>query len=469
MVVGNLLLSSDGDILKVETELDAFLGWNITAASTSSVSMLDILDKKRNPYESPSELMENLLQRSVHLLYLRDSNGVSHLFSAMPELSENSSATVVLHLALMDDGDESMLEQALREQKQMTSELLTIANIMYIQTDAQYHITDMNHWAERSLETNRIDIIGSHISELFTIDEATMTTLEKALKDKGHYQDLEMRVLLPDEEERIFLWNIKTFHLPNRSAAAIHFFGHNVTERKRMEAQLAQSEKLSAIGQMAAGVAHDIQKPLMSISSLVQMTEEYISEPFLKEKFGQIHHQIDYLSRTVRKLVDLSKPMGGDREWVNVNAIIQEALRITAYDSRIKRITITQKLCSEIKAIWLNFDQLLQVFINILLNAADALLNTENPHILITSECHVSFINITIRDNGSGISPDILPKVFEPFFTAKKEQGGTGLGLWVCHNIIMNANGKIRIDSEPGRGTAVHITLPVRQESGWKF
>mgnify|MGYP000101546973 CR=1 FL=1 len=464
MVVGNLLLNGDGDILSIESELDSFLGWNISGSSLSSVSMLDILDKKRNPYESAAKLMENLLLRSVHLLYLRDSAGVSHLFSATPELSEGSPETVILHLVFMDDGDESILEQALREQKQMTSELLTIANIMYIQTDAQYRITDMNHWAERSLETNRIDIIGSHISQLFTINEQTLQLLEKALKDSGHYQDLEMRVLLPDDEERIFLWNIKTFHLANRSAAAIHFFGHNVTERKRMEAQLAQSEKLSAIGQMAAGVAHDIQKPLMSISSLVQMTEEYISEPFLKEKFSQIHNQIDYLSRTVRKLVDLSKPMSGDREWVNVNEILQEALRITAYDSRIKRIDINQNICSEIKAIWMNFDQLLQVFINILLNAADALMQTEKPKIQIITECHITYINILIRDNGAGIAPDILPKVFEPFFTAKKEQGGTGLGLWVCHNIIMNANGKIRIDSEPARGTAVHITLPVKQE-----
>jgi two-component system, NtrC family, sensor kinase len=465
MVIGNILINKIGDILKIESELDTFLGWNIANASASAISIMDILDKKRNPHESAAALMKNLLQRSVHLLYLRDSAGISHLFSATPELSDSIAEGLILHLALMDDGDESILEQALREQKQMTSELLTIANIMYLQTDAQYHFTDINHWAERSLATNRIDIIGAHISQLFTIDEKTLEMLEKALKDNGHYQDLEMRVLLPGDEEQIFLWNIKTFRLPNRSAAAIHFFGHNVTERKRMEAQLAQSEKLSAIGQMAAGVAHDIQKPLMSISSLVQMTEEFISDSFLKEKFGQIHNQIDYLSRTVRKLVDLSKPMSGDREWVNVNAIINEALRITAYDSRIKRIKIDQKLCSEIKAIWMNYDQLLQVFINILLNAADALLQKEKPHILIATECHITFINITIRDNGSGISPDILPRVFEPFFTAKKEQGGTGLGLWVCHNIIMNANGKIRLDSEPGKGTAVHITLPVKQES----
>lgn len=463
VIIGNIHLNSNGGIKGIDEDLRMFLGWEVIN-ELSDVSLLDIIDTRRHQYDNTSALIDDLSKRTVMMLFLRDIHGRSHLFSATPNFDDTSQKLVSLQFANADNGEETELEIALREQKQVTNEVIGTANILYIQTDQQFKILDMNHWAEHHLRTNRVDSIGRNIGELFVLPFEKQLEIRKKLVDLGHLQDMDIPLAKSLGEERLLVWNIKVFSTisSSRNDATIHFFGHDMTERRRMEEQLAQSEKLSAIGQLAAGVAHDIAKPLMSISSLVQMLDEYSDDQFIKDKYDIINSQIDYLSRTVRKLVDLSKPMTGEREWISINTVIAEALRITTFDPRMKKIKIVQKLCDQIKAIYINFDQFLQVFINILLNAADALQESAKPHISILTECHVNYLEIIIRDNGIGIPPHILPKVFEPFFTAKKVSEGTGLGLWVCHNFVSNMGGKIRIESEEFRGTTVYITLPVK-------
>jgi len=236
---------------------------------------------------------------------------------------------------------------------------------------------------------------------------------------------------------------------------------YDITEQKRLEQQLIHSEKLSAVGQLAAGIAHEVGSPLTAISSLAQLLYEKSEDDWDKDKLKIIREQIERISRIVRELVNFSKPISTSVGEVSVNKVIEEAAQIVKYDKRLKFFKFSMDLFPHLPLIKISFDQLLQVLINILLNAGDALEGREKGKISVTSRLVGEKIIVSIIDTGVGIEKENLDHIFEPFYTTKKPGKGTGLGLWVCYNIVRGFSGEIIVESEIDQGTAFHIVLPV--------
>ncbi|NOX87625.1 MAG: HAMP domain-containing protein [Calditrichaeota bacterium] len=224
--------------------------------------------------------------------------------------------------------------------------------------------------------------------------------------------------------------------------------------------QISHQEKMASLGILAAGVAHEIGNPLTSISSMAQIIKRKVKDDSIEEYINTILANIERISKIVRELVDFSRPSGLESSWVNINDVIRNAIGIVKYDKRAKNVNFRLSLAEDLPNLYLVSDQLLQVFLNIMINALDALKNGKGTIEINTAQSGQNVI-ITIKDDGMGIPEDHLNKIFEPFFTTKEVGHGTGLGLSVSYGIIKNFNGKIEVQSKVGEGSRFTIKLPL--------
>ena len=243
------------------------------------------------------------------------------------------------------------------------------------------------------------------------------------------------------------------------------YFGvhRDLSEKRTLEKQLVHTQKMESMGTLAAGIAHEVGNPLASISALVQVSQRYTTDELVKEKLELVKNQITRISKIIRDLVDFSRPSNYELHLININKNIKEAVEIIKVGAKAKDVYFRLDLDENIPPLPLVADQIQQVFVNILLNAVDALTesNKKEQVISIKSEMNHEELVLTFYDNGTGIREENMPKIFEPFFTTKKEGKGTGLGLWVSYGIIRSFQGDIKVKSNFGVGTTFILTLPV--------
>lgn len=224
----------------------------------------------------------------------------------------------------------------------------------------------------------------------------------------------------------------------------------DLTEKRTLERQLIHTQKMESIGTLAAGIAHEVGNPLASISALVAGSQRITTDPFVNEKLGLVKSQVTRVSKIIRDLVDFSRPSNYELELTDINKVVYEAVEITKVgNAKAKDIIFETDLSNDIPMLPLIADQTQQVFVNILLNAVDAIAEKKRENkvekISVKSECNGDEVTLTFSDTGMGIKEENLTKVFEPFFTTKKEGRGTGLGLWVSYGIVKSFQGDIKI------------------------
>ena len=244
---------------------------------------------------------------------------------------------------------------------------------------------------------------------------------------------------------------------------SIQWICRDITERKRMELQLIQTERLAAVGELAAGVAHEVNNPLGGLQNFVKMMRK---EP---ENISQNREFLDLMSEglkrieiIVKQLMTFSRPYSTHMSNHRLNEIVENSLRFV--DHRIKEsgVHLKKELSLDLPEIYGDADNISQVLINIIVNALDSISKDGNLTIK-TGYCdfHPSSIQVAITDTGSGIPEEILNKIFNPFFTTKEM--GSGLGLAISKRIVDDHNGNIVVKSNPGEGTTFYVCLPVRK------
>ncbi|MBI5739974.1 MAG: Cache 3/Cache 2 fusion domain-containing protein [Nitrospirae bacterium] len=231
----------------------------------------------------------------------------------------------------------------------------------------------------------------------------------------------------------------------------------DVTEVKKLEAGIMHSEKLAALGRLAAGVAHEIGNPLTSISSFAQILKSKADDDFTKESLDTIYHHIMRISGIVSQMSRLSKLPEMDLRHCNINHLIESTLDIVKYDNKLKDIRIIKELSVGIPSVYVDENYLVQVFINLMLNAADAIPDGKGT-ITVRSMRENNSVIVQYMDSGMGIPADALNKIFDPFFTTKEK--GTGLGLSISYEIIKRFGGELKADSQEGMGSVFSVNLP---------
>jgi signal transduction histidine kinase len=223
---------------------------------------------------------------------------------------------------------------------------------------------------------------------------------------------------------------------------------------------LVRTEKLATAGVLAAGVAHEVNNPLASISSLVQTLRARAATAEDRETLETILGEISRISAILRDLTEFARAPAPRRAPSELNPIVEACLRLVAVDRRFKRLRIETDLARDLPTVSVDADQIQQVFLNLILNAGDA--TPEGGRIRVASRFDPALgtVDFEVSDTGSGIAPDVRLRVFDPFFTTKPPGQGTGLGLSVCYGIVSAHGGEIDIASAPGEGTTVRVRLP---------
>jgi len=228
------------------------------------------------------------------------------------------------------------------------------------------------------------------------------------------------------------------------------------------QARVIQQEKMAAFGLLAAGIAHEVGNPIAGISSLIQMIRRRDPEPYTNDKLQLAESQLGRIQRTVRELVDFSRPASTARSRVRPAEVVDEALGIAKYYQRTKDRAITTDLPLDLPTVRAIRDHLTQVVLNLVLNAIDA--TGRGGRIHLEGRAEGNTVILSVDDDGRGISLEDQPRLFEPYFTTKPQ--GTGLGLFVSRQIVEELGGALTFRSEPGRGTTFEVRLPAdRPES----
>ncbi|MBL8123549.1 MAG: HAMP domain-containing protein [Pyrinomonadaceae bacterium] len=232
----------------------------------------------------------------------------------------------------------------------------------------------------------------------------------------------------------------------------------DIESLRSLNEKLARAERLAAMGTLAAGVAHEVNNPLASISSLVQMLRSQSADNAeTREKLDLISTQIGRITRVTRDLTEFARVRPASRSEVDINEVIEASLRLASFDSEFQKLELVKSLSSDLGRIIADGDQLQQVFLNLLLNSRDAM--PLGGRLSVSSARRNGEITISIKDSGAGISDSARTQLFDPFFTTKPAGKGTGLGLSVCYGIVSAHDGRIEVESESG-GTVFNVILP---------
>ena len=232
--------------------------------------------------------------------------------------------------------------------------------------------------------------------------------------------------------------------------------------------QLIQAEKLNAIGQLAASVAHEINNPLAGVLVYSKLLAKKISSDSSDKEetlanLAKIESAVSHCSQIIRGLLDFSRQTEPTLRPVSVSGVIDRVMSLVGHQAEMHKVEVTREEASSLPPVMADFGQLQQVFINLVMNAIQAM-PSGGKLAIRSSASEDGWVKVSVQDNGSGIAPENMEKLFTPFFTTKEEGKGLGLGLAVSYGIIERHGGKVEVQSELGRGTTFTVHLPVGKE-----
>lgn len=362
-----------------------------------------------------------------------------------------------------------------QQQKQQTEELSLLkefnesivesVNVGLLAVDEDGRITRCNSTFEEMMSLSRDQVVGNLVDEVF--DEGFAFNLSNILgKSKWHLTEIRnaYKMHTSDSKGRSLILNVAVAPLRSisMSQSGAILVLENVSSRVKFEETLQQSEKLSSIGLLAAGVAHEVNTPLTGVSSYTQMLLGMVPETDPKHALLQkMQRQTDRATNIVSNLLNFSR-IGtlAESAELEIDRLLDDTLQLLEPQLRKSNVEIVKQYAVADEKIFGNGGKLQQVFTNLLLNARDAMFGG-GTITLSTELSDDGDIQVEVKDTGVGIAPENLSRIFDPFFTTKGVGNGTGLGLAVTYGIVQEHGGTIEAASENGSGTTFRITLPV--------
>ncbi|MFP4597486.1 MAG: sensor histidine kinase [Persicimonas sp.] len=234
---------------------------------------------------------------------------------------------------------------------------------------------------------------------------------------------------------------------------------------RQTQDSLIRSEKLASVGQLAAGVAHEVGNPLAAIGGYMELLEEGdLDEETTRDIIERSGREVERIRTTIRDLLDYSREESApDSQTVALGVCIDEAINLVSAQPKARRVSIERDVPDDLPTIEAVGPQIVQVLVNLLINAVDALADADQPRIEIVAEHRSAPEELVVRvgDNGPGLDTETPQRIFDPFFTTKDPGEGTGLGLSICLRIMRRLDGDIRVESAPGEGTTFELVFPV--------
>jgi two-component system sensor histidine kinase HydH len=322
--------------------------------------------------------------------------------------------------------------------------------------DADGRIVSFNQSAESVLQISSKDVLGKRADEILPqqLDcliremETEEAVIEKEIECPlagGRNVPMDVSVSLLRGDNEAFLGHIVLFR--------------DLTEIQELKREVETTQRLASLGRLAAGIAHEIRNPLSSIKGFATYFRERYREVPEDQKTAEVMVQeVERLNRVIGQLLEFARPMAVQKKPTSIKTVIQHSLKMIEREAQLKNIKIEMGLSPDIDKVPMDSDRINQVFLNLYLNAIEAMADGGTLSVSLTWDEDPQKVKITVSDTGIGIKGEDLVHVFDPYFTNK--QSGTGLGLAIVHKIIESHRGEVRVQSEPGKGTTATITLP---------
>ncbi|MEK5502307.1 ATP-binding protein [Bacillus sp. FSL M8-0168] len=357
-------------------------------------------------------------------------------------------------------------EKQYKELSAATNRIMDNLQEIVFQTDRKGNITFLNQAWTTLTGFSIEESLGTMYNDYFDHEERISNHLMSQLKNREREGRIEVLYHRKDGSKFWGEVHYKLYYTNGQFTGSLGTLT-DVTERKNTEMELLksnqrlamQSQKLAMAGQLAAGIAHEVRNPLTSVNGFLQlMKTEY---PDRTEYFDIIFSEIKRIDSVLGELLVLAKPHQVQFKKIKINSVLQQVTTLLETNAVLSHIEIEKAFQKEGREWEINGDenQIKQVFINLIKNGIEAM--PDGGKITISSEKEASFVKISIKDEGGGMSQDDLAKIGEPFFSTKQE--GTGLGLTICLNIIGAHNGELKVDSKLGEGSTFHILLPLEE------
>ncbi|MBI4473362.1 MAG: PAS domain-containing protein [Acidobacteria bacterium] len=331
--------------------------------------------------------------------------------------------------------------------KDFSENIIESINVGVVVEDVDGRIVGWNRALETLTGLNRAETLGRSMAEIIPIQ-----FMQRLVENRHLYK----------QQWNGLTVNFSATALVDKSCATrgTMIIIDNITDRVRLEDQLIQNEKLTSVGLLAAGVAHEINTPLAVISSYSQMLRKEISPEDPRFKLlEKITKQTFRASEIVNNLLNFSRTNATEFAEVDVHQVITETLSLLEHQFKSARIRVERELTAEYPITFGNAGKLQQVFLNLFVNARDAM--SDGGGLRVRTETVDSKLEIVVQDSGTGISRENIKKIYDPFFTTKAAGKGTGLGLSVSYGIVQEHGGNISVESRPGQGTSFKLELPL--------
>jgi len=380
-----------------------------------------------------------------------------------------------------------VVHAALAEERHFLTKIVDSLPLGLYAVDREYRVQAWNRKRESGMQgIARGDALGRTIFQILHRQPAESLKREiDRVFANGELEQFETESRASGEARTYRISKIPMHLHDGDNVTHVVTIGEDITEWKEALQRVAQAEKMAAIGQLAAGVMHEINNPLATISACAESltleleehgeamlgpTDQSSSEAASTRRGAALEYlkfidaEVERCKRIIDGLLDFSRKRSVSKEPVDINATVERTLFLLSHHARFKRVSVHRDLGASPATVMANADQLIQVFMALLLNAADATeKNGQNAKITVrTSEASArKEVGVEIIDNGVGIPGSEVGKLFEPFYTTKPPGRGTGLGLSICYGLVADHGGRLEVESTPGSGSTFRVVLPM--------
>ncbi len=363
----------------------------------------------------------------------------------------------------MDITEHREMEELLKEnEEKFSSVFYANPNSMLLVSSSDGAVVDVNEaFIERSGFT-REECIGNTIQSLSSwVSQEARDNFFQLLNEQKHMRDYEAEMYHKSGQQITVLISVEPITISGKPY--IVYSLRDITERKKMEEQLIVTDRLASVGELSAGIAHEMNNPLTGVIGFSDLLLEREDLPEdVREDLKVINREANRTAEVVKNLLTFARKHDTEKKPADINQIIRNVLELRTYEQKVHNINVNASLASDLPEIKVDAFKLQQVFINLVINAEYFMIEAHGKGELdIVTERVGDNIRITFADDGPGITRNILGHIFDPFFTTKEVGKGTGLGLSICHGIIAEHGGEIHAESEPGKGAAFIIEIPV--------
>jgi PAS domain S-box-containing protein len=461
---GIYIATPDDHLLDVNPALARMLGYD-SKEDLLSHTFADFLPDEAERHALREQVDSQPMVQGREITLTRKDGGQIVCLNTAGAVRDTAGHVVRYHGAVMDITERRQMEHRLYQQQEFARRLVDSFPDLILVLNTSGHYTFVSPRAKEILGYDPEEFMLMELGGRTHLEDraALLSLFGEVIAGRQTFASLEVRTRNKQGDWRRLRCHFSPFFDESGKIDGVIISGRDVTELKRLEEQLIQAEKLAAMGQMLAGVAHELNNPLTAILGVTELLrDQETADENTRRQLELTHRQARRAARIVQNLLEFSRPAAPQKKPVDVNSLVERTLQLHEHSLRRNNVQVDLQCQIDLPPIIGDANQLIQVFLNLISNAEHAIREVrETGRIQIRVGRLGGHISLTVQDDGVGIQPEALPRLFDPFYTTKRPGGGTGLGLSICMSIVREHGGSIDVETLPAGGTAFTVYLPI--------